>query len=538
MVHAQDRGLPAGPVRQYSDSLLEADQTLDGKLTSPPGTGIQIMLRILLGLALSSMACLLIWPASFTSGDEGEIQVVQAGAENQYPNSIKFFVTASSVDEIDEIRLFFRTTGRDTPGAYRALDFDADELVTAESFLPTGGGANYIPPGTEITYYFEIRDAAGAVSRTPQQKIIYTDSRFEWETLSSGSIIVYYYWEGGEGHARLAVDAARETIDRMAPVLGFDPSEPIRIVAYHSYSDMFAALPLRSRMLGGVVRTEGIAFGDERVVLIPGFGSSVRAVTSHEITHLAVAEVTGRAHIRVPAWLNEGLAEFGNLEPIDNYEQALRLGILRDRIRPLWTLGTFGSNADDIIVAYGQGQSVVRYLIKTYGEDWVAELMQAIRNTFDIDQALKAVYGFDQYGLDVEWRESLGLEPLPRPERGKFSLVLGPTVTPTFPKPTPTPSPVRSTATPTSPPTPTSRPIPTRVPPTPTSPSSESPTPHTATPEPTPVATVKESDGARSSPGCSGSQPGLSGVTGGDLAMIAILFGPLAMLVFRSRRPF
>jgi hypothetical protein len=444
--------------------------------------------------------------------------VVGVGAENLYPNAIRFYLTASSTDEIEEIRVFFKKTGRVTASAYRPLIFESSDLVSAEAFLPTGRGQNYIPPGTEITYFFEIWDATGAVHRTSGQKIVYTDSRFQWATLSSGPITVYYYGEGGETQAQLAAAAAQKSLGQIAPLLGFDPYEPIRIVSYHSYDDMSEALPFRVMILEGI-RTEGIAFGDERVVLIPGFDSSVKGITSHEIVHLAVAEVTGRAHSRVPAWLKEGLAEFGSLEPAAEYYEALRLGILRDSVQPLWTLDTFWRSAEYILTAYGQGHSVVRYLVSNYGEAKMAELMQAIRGSFGIDEALERVYGFDQYGLDVKWRESVGLEPLPRPEERNL---------PALPKPT---------AAPTVVPTPTPEPTSTPVRPTPTLPPTATPAPPTSTPEPTVVGTVKDQDGGRPSPGCS-SSAGRSGATGGDLAMIAILAGPLAMLVFRSRRRF
>ena len=443
------------------------------------------------------MAYFFIWTAAPTLADEGDIQVIEVGAENQYPNAIRFYVTAGSTDEIEEIRVFFKKTGRGTASAYRPLDFESAHLVSAEAFLQTGRGQDYIPPGTEITYFFEIWDATGVVHRTSDEKIVYTDSRFQWVTLLSGPITVYYYGEGGETQAQLAVDAARKTLDQMAPLLGFDPSEPVRIVSYHSYGDMSAALPFRARIVEGSIRTEGIAFGDERVVLIPGFKSSVTGITSHEIIHLAVAEVTGRARSRVPAWLDEGLAEFGSLERSAEFDEALRLGILGDSVKPLWTLGTFGVNPDDILIAYGQGQPVVRHLISNYGEAKVAELMQAIRGSFDIDQALERVYGFDQYGLDVEWRESVGLERLPRPKERKLLSLTEPTDPPTaIPTPTfPTPTPI-----------------------------------------PTVVGTIKDEGGDRSSPGCAGPLSVRSGATGGDLAMIAILAAPLAMLVFRSRR--
>ena len=68
-----------------------------------------------------------------------------------------------------------------------------------------------------------------------------------------------------------------------------------------------------------------MAFSDERVLLVPAFDPTVKGTTSHEFTLLLVAEAAGRAASQVPAWLNEGLAEFGNIDPTDDYDAALRL---------------------------------------------------------------------------------------------------------------------------------------------------------------------------------------------------------------------
>ena len=494
---------------------------------------------ILPGLILITVALIFIWSPPPAMADQGDIQVVDSGAENRYPNAIRFYVTAGSADDIEEIRVFFKKTGKVTAGTYRALDFESADLVSAESFLATGRGGGYIPPGTEITYFFEIWDAAGSSYRTPGQTIVYTDPRFPWATLSSGPITIYYHGEGGEAQAQLAVDAAWETLERMAPLLGFDPSEPVRIVSYRNYNDMSAALPFRVQILEGSIRTEGIAFGDERVVLMPGFGSSARGIASHEIIHLAVAEVTGRAHNRVPAWLDEGLAEYGNLEPFAEYDDALSSGIRGDSLKALWTLDTFRGDADDIITTYGQGKSVVQHLVSNYGEGKLPELMQAIRNSFDIDQALETVYEFDQYDLDVEWRATVGLEPLAPPEKRNLLSLPSPTDTPTAiptPTPVPTSTPVQPTPTPTL--TPTSSPTPTPLPPTPTLAPTPTPVTLTPTPQATLVGSVADEDRTRQSLGCSGASSGRSALVSGDLAMIGILAGPLAMLAFRSRRRF
>ena len=410
------------------------------------------MRLLLFALALTLPALMFSWPSAQTRADQGDIEVTRIGSESQYPNGIKFYISARSSAEIDEVRVYFRKAGRVTAGAYREVEFQAVNLdsgssIQGEATLNTGMGGGYIPPGTEITYSFEIRDESGAVHRTPDQVAIYNNSAFDWESLTSGAITVLHYGPGSRERAKLVLEAAAEALERMAPVLGFDPTEPLRIVAFRGYRDLFEALPFRTQALGGRVQTEGMAFGDERVVLIDGFNFDYRGIISHEITHLEVSEVTGRARNRVPPWLSEGLAEYGNIDSSPEYEAALNRGINTNRVSALWLLSYSRGSGEDIIRAYGQGLSVVQYLVDTYGESKVAELMAEIQRSLDIDEALQVVYGLDQYGLDTDWRISNGLEPLPKPQDRETLRALPPTVTPS-----PTPP---STQTPTPAPTPT-----------------------------------------------------------------------------------
>ena len=135
---------------------------------------------------------------------------------------------------------------------------------------------------------------------------------------------------------------------------------------------------------------------------------------SHEFTHLLVAEAAGNARSQVPAWLNEGLAEFGNIDPTDSYDAALRYGIYTRRLRPLWYQHSFGGTPDDIIIAYGQGRSVVNFMISKFGIEKMAELFQVLQSTLDIDLALQQVYGLDQFGLDTDWRLAIGDDDIVR----------------------------------------------------------------------------------------------------------------------------
>ena len=159
-----------------------------------------------------------------------------------------------------------------------------------------------------------------------------------------------------------------------------------------------------------------MAFADERVLLIHGFDPTVTGTVSHEFVHILVAEAAGGTASAIPSWLNEGLAEYGNIDQTDDYDAALRYGIYTRRIRPLWYLRTFTGEPEDILIAYGQGKSVVNFMVDRWGEGRISRLFEVVRRTNDIDSALLEVYGVDQHGMDTAWRQSIGLDPLPSPE--------------------------------------------------------------------------------------------------------------------------
>ncbi len=58
----------------------------------------------------------------------------------------------------------------------------------------------------------------------------------------------------------------------------------------------------------------------------------------------------------------------------------------------------------------------MKYLNDTYGPEKFAQLFAEIKGGKRIDAALEAVYGFDQDGLDNEWRAANGLAPRETPE--------------------------------------------------------------------------------------------------------------------------
>ena len=103
---------------------------------------------------------------SLTRANGHEIVVVEQRAESDFPNGVKFFIQATSPDEIDEIRVFFKKLGQSSGSAYRAVEFEPGTEISGQSEILSGRSGEYIPPGTRIEYSFEIRDKGGRVFRT------------------------------------------------------------------------------------------------------------------------------------------------------------------------------------------------------------------------------------------------------------------------------------------------------------------------------------------------------------------------------------
>jgi hypothetical protein len=391
-------------------------------------------MRLLIVIGAALAAALLIVPLA--SADEGDIEVLSQEVISLFPDGINFYIAVQSSSPIDEIRVFYKSENTVTT-SYGNLDFEPGERAEATFFLSTGSGTtqgigSYVPPGAVFHFSFEVRDEAGSVLKTQEEEFVYIDPRFEWTAISEGPITVFHYGPTDK-RAQTILESAVEAVANMARILGVEDVEPINIVAYNNYSHMITALPPRSQAVREGLITQGQAFTNIRVLLVLAFDEDFIGTTSHEVTHVIVDDAAGRAYSIIPAWLNEGLAEVGNILPNEAYDNALLFGVYTRRLKPLWYLRVFTGDPDDVVIAYGQSSSVASYLLNAYGEEKMAELLNQLGQTLSVDEALLRTYGFDQRGLDTEWRLQVGLKPFTDEELAEESPLANavPTLSPT-----------------------------------------------------------------------------------------------------------
>jgi len=135
-------------------------------------------------------------------------------------------------------------------------------------------------------------------------------------------------------------------------------------------------------------------------------------ITRHEVAHIVTRQAT-KGPFGIPAWLNEGISVFSQSQPLAGHEAALQSAIQSDRVLSMreLTSSASGSVGETVGLYYGEAGSIVKYLVDTYGEEKFAELLKTFKDGSEVGKAFESVYGFDQYGLENEWRKSVGLEP-------------------------------------------------------------------------------------------------------------------------------
>ena len=476
--------------------------------------------------ALIAMALPLVSTAEVHA--EGETAVLESSEiTSEFPEGFRVKVQASGEKKIEFIAIRLKI-GEESTGVYEYLCQDrpgeqceaqSGDLVNSELFWRTDTLGRYIPPGTLLRYNFEIQDSDGGLLQTEQEEFIYHDARFTWEEVSEGSVAVAYHGPV-RTRAQLVLDTIAETLDLMGPILGAESTEPIRVTMYNNIKEMLEALPPRSTTISRELITEGQAFSRVGTLLVLGGGRMPKGTASHEVSHIIIHRAADSVFRTVPPWINEGLAEYGNVDPGFSYDIALEFALGTDRLLPVVFMESMPGNPEDIIIFYGQSRNIIRMMIERFGAEKMKELMSVLKSGKKMDDALEEVYGIDRLELTNMWRKSVGAPEYVLPDRGRarptrvpmreilpYSLTPQPeteAIGDVSDAPVPTP-----TATPEPPPTPTTAPEPAA----------------TVAPKPEPPTATGLSCGAA-----------IKGGTGAlDLTTVGLLLG-LAGLAFRRRR--
>ena len=267
-------------------------------------------------------------------------------------------------------------------------------------------GSHFIPPGTQVYYFWEFGDSAGKTLTDVHQKFSTIDTRFTWQHLTSGLLQVNWY-DRPQDFGQFVLGKASADIQSISNNLGGGLIQPINLWIYATDQAFHGSLaPGSYEWVGGEALP---ALHEASIVVADTQDDTLVRDMPHELTHLVFHQLIAQG-ITAPTWFDEGLAvynqTFREAELQARWEKALASQSL---LRLSQISDHFPADSDQAYLAYAQSWQLLVYMYRTFGKLRMVHLIQLLNNpmtTFDLD--LQQALGLDQLHLENQWRLSHG----------------------------------------------------------------------------------------------------------------------------------
>jgi hypothetical protein len=380
------------------------------KLMPRPRTTIHSYWTALFAALLVTLALYVPTPAAAQSA----IEVLRSEAISDFPHQIEFLLTAESRNApITEVQLLYGATRSE---ALTIVDVPvaAAQRVQAQHTLNTR--VYYSPPGTAMTFRWQIRDAAGGEYTSPAQTFFVHDERHRWNERTLGNLTIYWY-RGGDAFGDALEGAAQRSLDVLRTEIGAELANPVRIYVYPSTEDMRSALQSNEVEWVGGQAWPGL--GVIVAAIEPNNLNEVRRIIPHELSHQVLSQATDNPYGGVPLWFDEGLAVRVQETRDSDFDGLIDRAAREGRLIPLQALASsFPADPAQARLSYAQSRDVVEYIISVFGAAAVQDLVAAFREALPVDVALQTALNRSVDELDAEWRATLPraeLQPTPAP---------------------------------------------------------------------------------------------------------------------------
>jgi Tol biopolymer transport system component len=236
---------------------------------------------------------------------------------------------------------------------------------------------------------------------------------FDWRVLNTPDFQIFFYPEEEELAARAAL-IAEDAYLRLSRIFDHELETQVPFILYASPND-FQQTNISDGLIGEGTGGFSEPLRKRMVLPYPGDTEGFVHVINHELVHVFMFDIAYRSYkadsgrrrwFPVPLWFAEGMAEWFSSEWDNNADMWMRDATIYDWVIPLDRI--YGGYQ-----VYKEGQSAMRYIAATYGEDKVVELFKAMERNASVDRALEQTIGLDTKGLSDEWMKALKREYWP-----------------------------------------------------------------------------------------------------------------------------
>jgi hypothetical protein len=261
-----------------------------------------------------------------------------------------------------------------------------------------------IPQGTEIDYWWIIKDSFGDKLQTVPGSYTVVDNNHTWNTLNQGKINLLWYGQD-QSFGQTIMAEAQSALTTLTSETGATPEKTVNISVYTSAQDYAASVMGVPEWSGGVELSQ---YNSVLVLIRPEALSSDLSAVAHELTHVIVGQITSNPYNTIPFWLNEGLAvhvQFAGGNLPSDFTTALSNAITNNNFISVRSLSDpFSAYPDKADLSYAESVSIVTYLINQYGAAKMNQLLNTFSQGSTYDGALQTNYGFDMDSLYTQWQ--------------------------------------------------------------------------------------------------------------------------------------
>jgi hypothetical protein len=358
------------------------------------------------GLLISVVALSIVPGSTASVRGQDVIQVLSDEFEVNYPSSVDFSLSVSSdSSDIASIRLLWQAGPGDSFTA-RSVNFRPSQTVTVSSGLNTQ--FLRLPPFSQITYRWQIRDQTGNELTTENRTIEYEDYTNDWQEIENEYIRLLWY-DLDKAVVSDLFGVADEAYHRLARDFGVELDRRPIVLIYpdqHSFMDV-------QRFMNNVEFVIGRYFPGHNITInlvAPDMDRDLYVDTiAHELSHL-YSDNFYVGYSRIPLWLEEGLATFNEDADIEPELQQVTQAAEGGNLVPFIYLGN--AIRDDNIqvanLAYAEGATVFQFIRERWGQENIVEFLSAFRRTTNVGDVTTALFGLNLAEFEMAWREWLG----------------------------------------------------------------------------------------------------------------------------------
>lgn len=244
-----------------------------------------------------------------------------------------------------------------------------------------------------------------------QNKVQY--HTFDWKFIKSPHFDIYYYTDD-ISLAEFTAEVAESAYEQISKHFRWNLKKPVSIIIYNSHKDFQqtnVVYDYMSEGIGGVTEL----FKNRVVIPFEGSYEQFRHVIHHELVHAVVNDmvyggnaqsvVSGTQLLRLPLWVNEGIAEYLSLNWDTKSDMIIRDMAINDYIPSVQEL--------EYYMAYKGGQSVWRFVAEKYGREKVGEIYIGMKKAQVAERGWEKALGMDFDDLTEQWQDYIKKEYWP-----------------------------------------------------------------------------------------------------------------------------